>query len=252
MNIKWNALEYKNSFSFVHQYGEAVIELLDINETDTIVDLGCGNGALTQRLSQLSKNVIGIDASDEMLKIAKEAYPDLTFIKADALDFDIGKKADAVFSNAVFHWIDKDKQIRLLTNINRNLRKGGRLVCEFGGFGCAEAIHSALEAEFNSHGLIYPRTFYFPTIGEYAPLLEQCGFKVEFAVLFDRKTRLKGENGLTDWINMFVTQPFKNMDAALSNEIIYNTVNKLKPILCENGIWYADYVRIRFKAQKNI
>ena len=60
-----------------------------------------------------------------------------------------------------------------------------------------------------------------------------------------------GKYGLKDWINMFVTEPFKNIDHITANEIITNAVNKLKPILFENGVWYADYVRIRFKAQKN-
>ena len=186
-----------------------------------------------------------------MLKTAKKSYPNLTFIREDALNFNLEKKADAVFSNAVFHWIDKDKQSSLLKNINRNLKLNGQLVCEFGGFGCAETIHSALETEFNKKNLAYPRTFYFPTIGEYAPILEKNGFKVSFASLFDRKTKLNGKYGLKDWINMFVTEPFKNIDHITANEIITNAVNKLKPILFENGVWYADYVRIRFKAQKN-
>jgi len=250
MNIKWKSEEYKENFSFVHKYGEDVLKLLETDKNDTIVDLGCGNGALTQKLSEICENVTGIDASEDMLKTARKSYPDLTFIKGDALNFNLGKKADAVFSNAVFHWIDKDKQPKLLSNINRNLKLKGQLVCEFGGFGCAETIHSALEKEFKRKNFEYPRTFYFPTIGEYAPIMEQNGFKVVFAVLFDRKTKLNGTNGLRDWINMFVTEPFKHIDDSITEEIIANTVNKLKPVLCEDGIWYADYVRIRFKAIK--
>ncbi|MCI8804421.1 MAG: class I SAM-dependent methyltransferase [Clostridiales bacterium] len=251
MNIKWKSEEYKENFSFVHEYGEDVLKLLKIDENSLVIDLGCGNGALTKKLSEICGGVIGIDSSEEMLKTAKKSYPNLTFIREDALNFNLEKKADAVFSNAVFHWIDKDKQSSLLKNINRNLKLNGQLVCEFGGFGCAETIHSALETEFNKKNLAYPRTFYFPTIGEYAPILEKNGFKVSFASLFDRKTKLNGKYGLKDWINMFVTEPFKNIDHITANEIITNAVNKLKPILFENGVWYADYVRIRFKAQKN-
>ncbi len=250
MNIKWNSEEYKENFSFVHEYGEDVLKLLEINKNSRVIDLGCGNGVLTNKLSGICDNVIGIDASEDMLKTAKETYPYLNFIKGDALSFNSEEKADAVFSNAVFHWIDKDKQSELLANINHNLNSDGQLVCEFGGSGCAETIHSGLEYEFNKRNLVYPRTFFFPTIGEYTPIMENNGFKVVFAVLFDRKTKLNGQDGLRNWINMFVTEPFKNIDNSTANEIITSTVNNLKPVLSENGIWYADYVRIRLKAIK--
>jgi hypothetical protein len=55
---------------------------------------------------------------------------------------------------------------------------------------------------------------------------------------------------MRNWIEMFVTQPFRDLNRELKDEIITETVQSLKPILYENGVWYADYVRIRLKAQK--
>lgn len=93
--------------------------------------------------------------------------------------------------------------------------------------------------------------FYFPSIGEYASLLENAGFQVRYAVLFDRPTVLKGEHGLRDWIDMFVQTPFRVVANLEDIEAIKSmAVNELKPVLYKNGKWYADYVRIRMKAYK--
>lgn len=96
------------------------------------------------------------------------------------------EEVDAIFSNAVFHWIGD--QEKLLKNISKSLKDNGQLVCEFGGKGCAETIHLALQNEFERRNLIYPRVFYFPTISEYAPIVEKSGLKVVYATLFDRIT----------------------------------------------------------------
>lgn len=250
MNITWDAKNYKENFSFVHEYGEDVINLLKKPEGSRVVDLGCGNGALSKKLADKGFHVIGIDASWPMLELAKAQYPQIEFVKGDACSFQLPQKADAVFSNAVFHWIDAAKQQDMLKNIAECLNTGGELVCEFGGKGCAETVHAALEQAFARRKLVYPRTFYFPTIGEYAPLLEKAGFRVEYAVLFDRPTKQKTEDGFRDWIRMFNKAPFEGMEEGLKNEIIDEAKNQVRPVLYHDGSWYIDYVRIRFRAVK--
>ncbi|MHB8128873.1 MAG: class I SAM-dependent methyltransferase [Mobilitalea sp.] len=249
MNIKWNAQNYAKDFKFVHQYGEEVLQLLEIEEGMKILDLGCGNGALTKKISDMGVDVIGIDASKDMLDLARSNYPELTFVQDDAVQFHLKEPVDAVFSNAVFHWINNQEE--LLENISIALKPKGQLVCEFGGYGCAKTIHSALQEAFEKRGLEYKSTFYFPTIGEYTPILERHGLRVLFASLFERKTALIGEDGMRNWIEMFNSQPFQDLDKALTNEIISEAVQNLKPILYIDGIWYTDYVRIRIKAQKH-
>lgn len=103
---------------------------------------------------------------------------------------------------------------------------------------------------FHKKGLEYHFSCYFPTIGEYAALLEQAGFKVVIAALFDRPTPLKGETGLEDWIRMFVKEPFTGLSASLQAEIISEAVKDLRPKLYQKGVWVADYVRLRCKAIK--
>ena len=251
MNINWDANKYTSDFSFVHQYGESVTELIDADINSMLLDLGCGNGALTKTLQDKGYIVKGIDASKELLDIARKNYPGIEFIQADATNFSLQEPVDIVFSNAVFHWIDKELQQSMLKCVHNALKENGQFVFEFGGHGNNQLIHSALAKVFSEHGYIYKMPFYFPTISEYTSLLENTGFRVKYAVLFDRPTELKGENGLKDWINMFVKTPFSVIENEdIRETIIDKAVDDLRKILYKDGKWYADYVRIRIKAIK--
>lgn len=247
-NISWDAAEYKENFSFVPTYGEAVIGLITKQPGSRVIDLGCGNGSLTAHLADRGYLATGIDDSEEMLRLAQKEHPSLPFIRGNAVRFRLDEKADVIFSNAVFHWIDEKEQQAMLSNLYGNLRPGGELVCEFGGSGCAEAVHGVLEQCFSERGLKYRRVFYFPTIGQYAPMLEEAGFKIEYAALFDRPTPQNGADGLASWIRMFVKKPFEGMDMAQKEEIISDAVARLRNRLYQNGCWIVDYVRIQFRA----
>ena len=250
MNIKWNADKYNQDFTFVNQYGRDLFEMID-GEGLSVLDLGCGDGKLTKTLNDLGFIVEGMEASKDMLEIAKSNYPEIKFFLSDATDFAINEKYDVVFSNAVFHWIDSDKQSKMLQNVYNALKKNGQFVFEFGGYGNNALIHNALKIEFEKRSLTYVMPFYFPTIGEYAALLEKAGFLVRNAILFERPTELKGENGLYNWIKMFVKTPFINVEKTTEIKIINAAISSLKPILFKDGKWYADYVRLRCKAIKS-
>lgn len=248
MNIKWNAAEYKNNFDFVPAYGADVLALIEHKPGAFAVDLGCGNGTLTQELKNRGYRVLGIDASQDMLDLARKNYPDIEFMLADATEFKLPQKADIIFSNAVFHWINQ--QQALIQNLFQNLKDTGELVFEFGGYGCAETVHAALEEIFKEKGLKYKRSFYFPKIGEYAALLESHGFTVKYAVLFDRPTKQIGESGLKNWILMFDKEPFAGIEDSLKEEIILLAEQRLKEKLYKDNTWFVDYVRIRMRAVK--
>lgn len=249
MNISWDADKYTTDFAFVHHYGKSVMELIDADKGSSVLDLGCGNGALTKALHEKGYLAKGLDASRELLDIAKDTYPFLDFIQADATDFVLTEPVDVVFSNAVFHWIHRDRQNNMLKCVYNALRENGQFVFEFGGYGNNQSIHDALAENFQKYGYHYEMPFYFPTIGEYASLLEDRGFFVKYAVIFDRPTELKGENGLKDWITMFVKTPFSVVKSEEEKNMILSEVEKiLRHNLYINGKWYADYVRLRIKA----
>lgn len=250
MNIQWDAKGYTQQFSFVHRYGSDLLSLID-GEGLSVLDLGCGNGALTHQLQQAGFAAEGLDASPELLETAKRNWPDLTFRLGDATAFQVSDPYDVVFSNAVLHWIDLDKQDAMLRCVNAALKPGGQFIFEMGGYGNNALIHDALEQSFARRGLTYQKPFYFPTVGQYAARLERAGFKVTFATLFDRLTPLNGEDGLYDWLCMFIKTPFGQMDEAEKEAILRETVRELEPALYREGIWYCDYVRLRCKAEKD-
>ena len=249
MNIKWDAQKYSADFSFVHQYGDAVLGLIDAEPGCSALDLGCGNGALTKALKEKGYQAMGLDASAELLAQARASYPDIEFMPGDATSFALPEPVDVVFSNAVFHWIERERQPEMLRCVHRALRRGGQFVFEFGGVGNNKLVHDALEKIFAERGLRYEMPFYFPSVGEYAALLEQAGFRVSFAQLFDRLTELKGDDGLREWIRMFVRTPFREISSEAERESILCAAQELlRDALFSNGKWHADYVRLRMKA----
>ncbi|HWR22932.1 MAG TPA: methyltransferase domain-containing protein [Feifaniaceae bacterium] len=246
--MEWDAQGYAKNFRFVSQYGADLLDLLEVKPGERVLDLGCGDGALTAKLHALGADVTGLDSSMDMLRLAGERHPHLTFLQGDAADFCLPEPVDAVFSNAVFHWILD--QHALLNCVANALKPGGRLICEFGGKGNTELIHGAMRRAFTKRGLPYQNTFYFPAVGEYAPLLERHGLRVAYAALFARPTQLQGENGLADWMDMFLPRAFEGLPPSAAEEIRREAVEELAPVLRRDGTWYADYVRIRIKAVK--
>ena len=250
MNNEWNATNYTNHFSFVHKYGEDVLKLIDAPKGSRVLDLGCGNGALTKKLQELGFQAQGMDASEDMLTVARQNHPGIRFDKGDATRFMLPEPVDAIFSNAVFHWIDREKQDAMAAHIAGALKPGGTLVCEFGGKNCAESVHVMLEQCFAKRGLQYRRINYFPTIAEYTAVLERNGLRPDYAVLFDRPTPQSPGKTVVDWIEMFFSEPFRGIEEKQKAEILREAETKLRPALCKDGVWIIDYVRIRVRARK--
>ncbi len=249
--MKWNTALYDNSHSFVSKYGEGLLPLLNPQDGENILDLGCGTGDLTEQISQSGAKVIGIDSSAEMIETAKGKFPEIDFRQADAIDFEINLEFDAVFSNAVLHWVlEPDKVIK---QVYSHLKNGGRFVAEMGGAGNIKTVTDALRETFIKHGFTENAEvnfWYFPLVGEYTSKLEQQNFRVIYAEHYDRPTELKGENGIKDWFKMFGSRFFEGISELEQDEILEEVQNNLKDVLLKDGIWFADYKRLRVIAIK--
>ena len=246
----WNTTLYEGRHNFVWQYGENVLELLSPQPDERILDLGCGTGQLTEKIALAGAEVLGIDRAASMIEKARQNYPHLQFAVADARDFQVEQPFDAVFSNAVLHWIPEvDAVIRC---IYQALKPGGRFVAEFGGKGNVKAIALALDRVLNTFGYAsYDAAWYFPSIGEYATCLEQQGFDVTHAVIFDRPTPLEnGDAGMANWIRMFASRFLEGLSNAQQMQVIQAIEHDLKPTLYRDGKWWGDYRRIRIVARK--
>jgi trans-aconitate methyltransferase len=249
--MKWNAALYNDKHSFVAKYGEDVMGWLAPQKDEHILDVGCGTGTLTEKISESGAVVTGIDASIEMITKARQAYPKIKFFVEDATDFSLDEKFDAVFSNATFHWIKYHS--KALKCIYDSLKKGGRFVYEMGARHNVEKTHYALKQVLINEGF-YDNTNievnYFSSAAEQAVMLEDVGFTISNIIQFERPTELIGEDGMKNWIIQFGQPFFKNISQDKVEDILNRSVDLLKQTNYENGKWYADYIRLRIKAIK--
>ncbi|MBD5627523.1 MAG: methyltransferase domain-containing protein [Desulfovibrio sp.] len=242
--MEWNANLYENSHGFVAEYGKGLLDFVTPDPQQAILDLGCGTGTLACELALRAGRVIGIDASPEMIAAATRSFPQIEFRVADALELPFAAEFDMVFSNAVFHWLpDHD---RLLKNIRRSLKPGGRLVCEFGAKGNVGALEDAFARACEEQGLRYASRFTFPEVGAFAQLLEANGFTPEVVVAYDRPTVLKdGESGLANWMRQFFAGHLEAMSQKQQGAVLSRAEELARPKLWDGSAWVADYRRLR-------
>jgi trans-aconitate methyltransferase len=249
-NNNWNSSLYDQKHNFVFEYGKGLIPLLDPQPGELILDLGCGTGHLTKTIAESGAHVIGIDSSQPMIEMARSTYPEIEFLIADARDFSFADPFDAIFSNATLHWIQPPESV--VRCISASLKTGGRFVAEFGGKGNIATISSAVQQSIREMtGTTVDFGWYFPSIGEYASLLEQYGLAVRSAMLFERPTPLEdGEKGLRNWLHMFGNRVFQQLPDAVREQVLERTEEKARPRLFQGEQWFADYVRLRIIASK--
>lgn len=248
-NYYWNASLYDSRIGFVSEYGKSIVQLLDAQPGETVLDIGCGTGDLCRELSDRGAIPHGIDSSVEMIARARDKYPDLSFEAADAHHYDAERQFDAVFSNAALHWMTRPAEV--IRTVKRALKPGGRFVAEFGGKHNVGGIVAALSEALRGFGIdaAARNPWYFPSVGEYAALLEAAGFRVEYALHFSRPTPLDdGERGLEHWLDMFAADFFAGMSEQEKRRAQVEANRLAKPALYRDGQWVADYWRLRIKA----
>ena len=246
---EWNAEQYAKNARFVSDLGQAVLDLLNPHPGERILDLGCGDGALTERLVAAGANLVGVDSSADMVRAAKDRGLDARVVDGYNLEFD--SELDAAFSNAAMHWMKRDPDA-VVTGAYRALKPGGRFVAEMGGHGCVAAITVALCATLQEGGLSNPADlipWYFPTPDEYQARLEAAGFVIEHIALIPRPTPLP--TGMRGWLDTFAIPFTTTLPEYKRGEFLDEVTEKLRPVLCDsNGRWTADYMRLRFLARQ--
>jgi trans-aconitate methyltransferase len=243
----WDPDRYKRNAGFVPVLGRPLIELLAPRRGERVLDLGCGDGALTAELAALGVDVLGVDGSAEQVEAAR--MRGLRARVADGQGLDFAPEFDAVFSNAALHWMKNADAV--IDGVWRALKPGGRFVAEMGGAGNVEHIVGALVASLNRRGIDGAAAvpWYFPTPQDYRARLERRGFTVTHMEHFPRPTPLPGN--VIGWLETFAESFTKLLPASERAAFLAEISESLGPHLCdEQGQWSADYVRLRFAALK--
>ena len=249
--MSWDPSLYESRHAFVWQLGKGPLELLAARPGERVLDLGCGTGQLAAEIAHGGAEVVGIDHSPEMVAQARRNYPHLRFDVGDARTFAVDEPFDAVFSNAVLHWVKP--AAAAVRQAWLALKPGGRFVAEFGGHGNVRRVCGALRAAmeglgYDSFDALFP--WYNPTVAGYAAELERAGFDVTLAMLFDRPTPLEGEGGLRDWVRMFGGAFLGAVRPEDHEPLVASMERQLRPALYRDGRWHVDYRRLRVVAYK--
>jgi SAM-dependent methyltransferase len=247
MTQTWDPRAYSLNGAFVHEQAGEVLEWLSARHGESILDLGCGDGQLTQRIVAAGANVSGADASSQMVAAARTRGIAADEVRAESLPYPDGG-FDAVFSNAALHWVrDQDA---MMAEVHRVLKPGGRFVAEMGGRGNIAAIRVGLMAVLARHGHADREdgVNYYPTPEGYTRRLEFHGFQVQRIALVPRPTPLP-QTGMEAWLRTFRRGVIQSLPEHLRDTVVEETVALLAPALRdEEGNWVADYVRLRFIA----
>jgi trans-aconitate methyltransferase len=244
----WNPTHYDRAGAFVPRLASDLVELMAPRPAERVLDLGSGTGDLTQAIAEQGARVLGLDASPEMVDAARRKYPALEFVVGDGQELSFENEFDAVFSNATLHWMPRAD--RVAGGVARALVRGGRFVAEFGGARCVATVRAAAQAELSVLGL--PLTlppWFFPSAAEYARVLDEAGLFVRTLLWFERPTRVDGEAGLQNWLELFCS-PMLRALGERREAFVARVEQRCRPALFRDGAWWLDYTRLRVVATK--
>jgi trans-aconitate methyltransferase len=243
----WDPDRYARNARFVSDLGAPVVELLAPRAGERILDLGCGDGVLSAKLAAMGCDVVGVDASPAQVQATRKLGVEAHAADAENLNFDA--EFDAVFSNAALHGMRNADAV--INGVWLALRPGGRFVAEMGGYGCVEKIKRALIEALNRRGIDgqAANPWYFPTVEDYSERLTNRTFIINYIALIPRPTPLPGD--VTAWLETFAQNFTATLAPAERRAYLAEVQEALRPELCDaHGKWTADYVRLRFSANK--
>lgn len=240
---QWDAAAYAAAGSFVPALGAAALDLLAPQPGERILDVGCGDGVLTEQIVFRGAVVTGIDADASMVAAARARGLDVRLGDAEAMEF--ADLFDAAFSNAALHWMLAREKVA--ANVLRALKPGGRFAGEMGGEGNIARLQRSIDEELILRGYAPPVDSHnwYPSVEEFAALYEEAGFDEIDARLIERPTPVP--MGIAGWVPVF-RKGWLDRAGVPEEE---------RPALAQGvaerfGDHPADYVRLRFIMRKPV
>lgn len=236
----WDAKAYATNAGFVPELGKAVADLLPAPPA-SVLDVGCGDGVLSEELMKRGYTVAGIDADTSMIEAAKSRGIEARV--ADAQTFQVAEQVDCVFSNAALHWMPDTRGV--VRSVRSALKSGGYFVGEAGGYGNLDAVRGAIRQVIPNEAELCPWTFL--SAESFRNILEEEGFQVVDVQLFERPVEV---HNVTGWVKLFgnvywATLPIDQEEALIRiREAVHQNLERTR-----DG-YKLDYVRLRWRAIK--
>jgi trans-aconitate 2-methyltransferase len=244
----WDAGTYDRVSGPQAEWAERVLERLPLEGGETVLDAGCGSGRVTRMLlDRLPRgHVVAVDSAPSMVEHAREALGErATVFQADLMEVELGEPVDAVFSNAVFHWVpDHD---RLFARMFAALRPGGVLVAQCGGAGNVERFHAAAtevggRERFARWFEGWRGSWHFAGAGKTAERLDNAGFDGVSTWLEPQPVTLEEP---ADFLRSVCLGPhLERLPGELREPYLESVVEELSPDFT------LDYVRLNIDARR--
>ena len=206
----WNPEDYAKNSDAQLKWARSLTENLNLEQYRSILDVGCGDGKITADFAAKlpQSQIVGVDASNEMIAYARQKYPaseysNLTFNCMDARALDFDTEFELVFSNATLHWVDNHRAF--LEGTNSALKDSGRLIISCGGKDNAAQVLATfaklIERDaWQSYFTEFSNPYFFKGTKDYQTWLEQTGFAIARLELVPKDMTHKGKDGLAGWI----------------------------------------------------
>nr|WP_312291448.1 methyltransferase domain-containing protein [Clostridium chromiireducens] len=259
MAFDFDGKRYKEASKHQKEWGNKIIQEMNIKEDSFILDLGCGDGVLTQILSSKvpKGKVIGIDASKGMIDTAIEIREEnLEFRFMDINNINFEEKFDLIFSNAALHWVKNHK--KLFYKCNNVLKDGGRIRFNFGGHGNCQNFFEVVKEitkyeEYNNYFKDFEWPWYMPSTHEYKELANEAKVFKNINIYEENVDRyFQNEEQIIGWIDQPTIVPFisilpENIKQEFRDKVVEKMLERTKQ---EDGTYFETFRRINILAEK--
>lgn len=256
--FEFDGKKYRLASKHQKEWGHDLISELSFKGNETVLDLGCGDGILTEQLASLVPHgkVLGIDASINMIETAKTiSKSNLRFAHIDINEINFENEFDLIYSNAALHWVKDHK--RLLANAYKALKAHGKILWDFGGLGNCSNFIDVLQQKIS--GSNYAKYFeniewpwFMPSKGQYTELISTTGFSTYTIKEVNRDNYFPNSSEMIKWIDQPCIVPFikyipDELKETFRQEIIKEMLKRTQQ---PNGAYFETFRRIRVYAQK--
>ncbi len=260
MTFEFDGEKYQKASGHQKEWGAKLIAEFDFHGSEHILDLGCGDGAITSNLASKVPDgfVLGVDASQGMITTAKETHKKNN-LKFELLDIDVMRfknEFEIILSNATLHWVKDHK--KLLSNVHDALKNNGTVRFNFAADGNCSFFYKVikevmLQTKFAEYFNDFVWPWYMPDIEEYKALIEQFAFS-EITVWGENADRnFPNAEAMVKWIDQPSIVPFlKCITSEEDAKAFRDTVVK-KMVLettQEDGTCFETFRRVNVMARK--